>query len=71
MSKFRIEVVADDSGKWYGNAAEYDAFGAAHDAALDLAYRWLAVRQAKVVEFESEGEPPLRKERVVSEVTVF
>ena len=66
MSKFKIEVIADSSGKWAGNAMKYDSFNAAKDAAVDLAMRWLSVRKARVVEFNSENE-----NEVFSAVEVF
>lgn len=52
MNKFKIEVIADSSGKWAGNAMVYDTFDAAKEAAVDLAHRWLLVTKARVVEFD-------------------
>lgn len=54
MTKFKVEVVADRTGKWCGNAAEYDTFEAAREAALDLAQRWYLVQRARVVGFSEE-----------------
>ncbi|MGD9168488.1 MAG: hypothetical protein PVI97_00325 [Candidatus Thiodiazotropha sp.] len=54
MTQFKVEVIADSSGKWTGNAMVYDTFEEAEEAALGLAYRWFAVRQARVVGFSEE-----------------
>ena len=54
MAKFKIEVIADDSGKWAGNAMVYDTFEEAKAEALSLAHRWILVRQARVVGFSDE-----------------
>ena len=51
-SKFKIEVQADSSGKWAGNAMVYDTFEDARTAARDLAGRWMLVTAARVVEFD-------------------
>ena len=56
MNKFRIEVIADNSGKWAGNAMVYDTYAEAADAANDLASRWLLVTAARVVEFNENGD---------------
>lgn len=57
---FLIEVVADASGKWAGNAMRYGDFQSAKDAAIDLANRWLLVTKARVVEFD-EDENTVKK----------
>jgi hypothetical protein len=59
--KFKVEVIADNSGKWCGNAMVYDTYGEAKDAAIDLMNRWLLVREWRVVEvaddlFDEPGE---------------
>ncbi len=51
-NSFKIEVIADSSGKWAGNAMVYGSFDKAKEAALDLASRWLLVTKARVVEFD-------------------
>lgn len=48
--KFKVEVIADSSGKWCGNAMLYDTEGEAMDAAISLMNRWLLVREWRVVE---------------------
>lgn len=59
--KFKVEVIADNSGKWCGNAMLYDTHAEAKDAAIDLMNRWLLVREWRVVEvaddlFDEPGE---------------
>lgn len=70
MSKFKIEVVADSSGKFCGNAMVYDTFDEAKNAAIDLAQRWLLVTAARVVEFEPGSEKPFLGE-TLQETVVF
>lgn len=48
--KFKVEVIADSSGKWCGNAMLYETHEEATDAAIDLMNRWLLVREWRVVE---------------------
>ncbi|HOU23905.1 MAG TPA: hypothetical protein PLN42_06615 [Anaerolineae bacterium] len=47
---WKVEVIADSSGKWCGNAARYATKEEAERAAYDLAMRWMAVRDWRVVE---------------------
>lgn len=46
---WKVEVIADSSGKWCGNAATYPTWAAARAAALDLFCRWTLVREWRVV----------------------
>lgn len=48
-ASWKVEVIADSSGKWCGNAARYVSKQAAELAAADLAMRWFAVREWRVV----------------------
>ena len=48
--KFKVEVIADSSGKWCGNAMLYETHEEAKAAAVDLMNRWLLVREWRVVE---------------------
>lgn len=48
-ASWKVEVIADSSGKWCGNAARYKSQEAAELAAADLAMRWFAVREWRVV----------------------
>jgi hypothetical protein len=51
MSKsFKAEVIADSSGQWVSNQLRFATKKQAEDYAADLAYRWTAVRETRVVE---------------------
>lgn len=47
---FRVEVIADDSGTWAGNALRFESIDLAHEYAKDLAWRWTAVREWRVID---------------------
>ena len=47
---FKPEVIADTSGKWYGNALRFATCEEAETSVQDLIMRWLAVRETRVVE---------------------
>ncbi len=51
---FKVEVIADSSGEWCGNGLTFDTREEAEKYADDLAYRWTAVRQWRVVEAKKE-----------------
>ena len=44
------EVIADSGGKWCGNALRFATQAEAEAYAGDLAWRWTAVRQSRVIE---------------------
>lgn len=44
------EVIADNSGTWAGNALRFATREEAEQYVGDLANRWLAVRETRVVE---------------------
>jgi hypothetical protein len=46
---FKPEVRTDTSGRWYGNALRFATEKEAADQVSDLACRWLAVIDARVV----------------------
>jgi len=46
---WKVEVIADNSGEWAGNAMRYETKEEAEAAARDLASRWLLVRKWRVV----------------------
>ena len=50
MNKFKVEVVADNSGRWVGNTLLHDTFDEAKAAALELSYSWTLVQKARVAE---------------------
>lgn len=45
-----MEVIADSSGEWVGNALVFATKAEAERHASDLFSRWTAVRQTRVVE---------------------
>jgi hypothetical protein len=47
---FAPEVIADNSGKWSGNALRFATREEAEANVRDLAFRWFAVRETRVVE---------------------
>lgn len=49
---YKVEVIADSTGKWIGNGVRYTSEGEATNAAMDLAGRWYAVRDWRVVKSE-------------------
>jgi hypothetical protein len=49
------EVIADDSGKWCGNALRFAKKEDAEAWVKDLSYRWILVRDTRVV--PSTDEP--------------
>lgn len=50
LKSFKVEVIADDSGQWTGNALRFESKNAAEAYAKDLHSRWMAVREWRVVE---------------------
>jgi hypothetical protein len=51
---FKPEVIADNSGKWCGNALRFATRQEAEANVQDLMMRWFAVRDTRVVE---SGDP--------------
>jgi hypothetical protein len=47
---YKPEVQTDSSGKWYSNAARFATLEEADAYNLDLAWRWTAVRESRVIE---------------------
>jgi hypothetical protein len=56
MSEFKVEVIADDSGRWCGNERVFATREAAEIYAVDLARRWTLVREWRVVQIEPSGD---------------
>ncbi len=52
---YAVEVIADSSEKWCGNALTFPTFEAAEAYAKDLWSRWTAVRSWRVVQFAAAG----------------
>jgi hypothetical protein len=55
MPSFKVEVIADSSGQWCSNGQRFATRQDAEQSGADLAMRWTAVRDFRVV--ESEDEP--------------
>lgn len=51
--RFAVEVIADSSGKFCGNALRFDTVDAAKDYAIDLYARWTLVREWRVIDTEN------------------
>ncbi len=52
MTSFAPEVIADSSGKWVGNSLRFATEAEAASYVRDLSYRWLLVRDTRVVASE-------------------
>lgn len=52
---FAVEVIADSSGEWCGNGMRFNTAAEAKDYAIGLFYRWTAVRDYRIVEYELRG----------------
>lgn len=51
---YRVEVIADSSGKWTPNGVCYRRKEDAEASGKDLSLRWMAVREWRVVEITEE-----------------
>ncbi len=47
---YKVEVVADNSGKYVGNGLKFDHVAEAEEYGIDLMSRWTLVRTWRVVE---------------------
>jgi|WetSurSiteA1Bulk_404760.scaffolds.fasta_scaffold00108_40 hypothetical protein len=47
--KFKVEVLADNSGKWAGNGLVFVNEEEAHEYGKDLYSRWMAVKEYRVI----------------------
>jgi hypothetical protein len=52
---YKAEVIADNSGVWAGNGLRFPTSTEADEYVIDLARRWMLVRDVRVV--ESDDEP--------------
>ncbi len=55
MKSYKPQVQTDSTGTWYGNALRFETRAEAEANAANLAARWLAVRDWRVVECD---DPP-------------
>lgn len=51
--QYKVEVIADSSGHWCGNGRRFATEAEANEYGKDLAWRWTAVRQFRVVAAEA------------------
>lgn len=49
LVKYKIEVIADQTGQWTGNGLRFESYEEAQVYAIDLQARWTAVRDWRVV----------------------
>lgn len=49
-SAFKVQVLADNSGKWVGNGLEFLSLDAAKQYGADLFMRWTAVIDWRVID---------------------
>lgn len=47
---FKVEVISDDTGKYLANELRFETRTQAEDYAMDLSWRWTAVREWRVAE---------------------
>lgn len=59
---FKAEVIADNSGKWCGNALRFATKEEAEIYVDDLMMRWTAVRDTRVVECDDPVTDMLQKQ---------
>lgn len=52
IQSYKVEVIADNSGVWVGNALRFKTMKDATAAGRDLFARWTLVREYRVVEAE-------------------
>jgi len=50
---YKVEVIADNSGTYAGNALTFDHVAEAEEYGIDLMSRWMLVRTWRVVEIET------------------
>lgn len=62
---FKGEVIADSSGKWSGNGMSFATREEAQTYVEDLAMRWTAVRETRVVESDEPVSYEIRGGKVV------
>jgi hypothetical protein len=50
---WKPEIQTDSTGQWYGNSVRFATQEEADAYNLDLAWRWTAVRESRVIEVDS------------------
>lgn len=51
---YKVDVIADDSGKWAGNALRFETVEEAEAYAIDLYGRWILVREWRIVDVTTD-----------------
>lgn len=51
---YKVEVIADDSGIWAGNALRFETVEEAKEYGVDLYGRWILVREFRVVDTRTD-----------------
>ena len=64
---WKVEVIADNSGKWVSNALTFATEGEAMAYAIDLASRWTLVREWRVVPVDREEQRLATEARILRE----
>ena len=54
--KYKVEVIADSSGKWCANGLRFDTYEEGETYAKDLSWRWTGVREWRVVPAEEDAK---------------
>jgi hypothetical protein len=62
MTSWKAEVIADSSGKWFGNELRFATEEEAKQYAIDLASRWTLVTDWRVVESDDPVNRPKKVE---------
>jgi hypothetical protein len=62
---YKPEVIADNSGTWAGNTLRFATEEEAKTYAYDLALRWTAVRDTRVIESEEPVTAKIENNLVV------
>ena len=65
-NSFKGEVIADNSGKWVGNALRFATHEEANSYVTDLSWRWTSVRKTRVVESDEPVNYRLDEGRLIS-----
>jgi len=62
MKSWKPEVIADSSGKWFGNDLRFSTKADAEIYVAELAHRWTAVLDTRVVESDDPVNRKLNEE---------
>jgi len=66
---WKPEVIADSSGKWYGNALRFATKREAELSAMDLSMRWTSVRDWRATECDDPVRHHYSEEGKLTHVT--